>query len=300
MKLRLIALFLPLTALLAPSAVSVFGQTDREPRSSPSKKRTVVARGQLTGARGFHQVVLLKTGSGRDSTAQLAVETTGPKPRTIWLDRFPATDINNVQVSDLDGDGVPEIIALFRRGTSPGAILRLFHWDRSSQAFVEINARDERGTPGIRSYRLGGPAGHRRIVVYAGARNVPDSEFELRGSELIRVGGGAPVTPQGESGVEGQAVISPAHPGPTRQGDSSSAPYQTTLVVLSTGDGREMARVQTGSDGRFRISLPPGEYTIGLPPDQQRRKFPRGEEQTVKVLPGKFTNVTINFDSGMR
>jgi hypothetical protein len=69
---------------------------------------------------------------------------------------------------------------------------------------------------------------------------------------------------------------------------------------LNTGDGREMARVQTGSDGRFRVSLPPGEYTIGPAPDQPARRFPRGEQQTVKVLPRQFTKVTIGFDSGMR
>lgn len=106
--------------------------------------------------------------------------------------------------------------------------------------------------------------------------------------------------PQGESGIEGQAVISPAHPGPLRQGQQSSKPYQTALVVVNASDGREAARVQTGSDGRFRVSLPPGEYTVGPAPDRQPRKFPRGEEQTVIVQPGKFTNVTISFDSGMR
>ena len=108
------------------------------------------------------------------------------------------------------------------------------------------------------------------------------------------------MTPQAESGIEGQAVMSPAHPGPVRPGRSDSAPYQTTLAVLSTSEGREVARVQTGPDGRFRVSLPPGEYTIGQPLDQQSRRFGRVEEQTVKVSPGQFTTVTIRFDSGMR
>jgi len=303
MKLRSIALILPLTALIAPSAVSVFGQTASKSQSA-SQRRSVAARGKLTGVGGFHQVVILKTGSGRNSAAHLAVETTGPRPRIIWQaeDRFPATDITDVRIADIDGDGVPEIIGLFLRGSSIGAALRVFHWDPGSRTFGEVTARgDERATLEVRGYQLRGRPGHLLIIVFARGRT-PDAEreFEVRGSELVKVGGSAAVIPKGESGVEGQAVISPAHPGPIRQGESGSAPYQTTLVVLNTGDGREVARVQTGSDGRFRVTLPPGEYTIGPPRDQQPRRFGRGEEQTVKVLPGKFTNVTISFDSGMR
>jgi hypothetical protein len=76
-------------------------------------------------------------------------------------------------------------------------------------------------------------------------------------------------------------------------------PFKTTLVVLTAGEGREVARFETGSDGRFRVSLPPGEYKIGPPPSSSRF-LPRGSEEFVKVLPGQFAHVTINFDSGMR
>ena len=296
-------LILPLTALVASSAASVFGQTARVNRTG-EQRRIVAARGKLTGAGPFHQVVVLKTGSGRDATAHLTVETTGPNPRAIWQaeDRFPARDITNIRIADLNGDRVPEIIGLFVRGGSSGAALRVFHWDRGSRAFVELNAgMGDRGILDVDGYRLGGRPGRARIIVNYRDRNpMTASEFEVRGSELIRVGGGAPVTPQGESGIEGRAVISPARPGPTRQGESDTAPYQTTLVVLTSADSHEMARVQTGSDGRFRISLPPGEYTIGPAPDQQFKRFPRGEQQTVRVLPRQFTKVTIGFDSGMR
>ena len=108
------------------------------------------------------------------------------------------------------------------------------------------------------------------------------------------------MTPHAESGIEGQTVISPARPGPQRQGQPGSASYQTTLAVVNTADGREVARFQTGSDGRFRVPLPPGEYTIGPPADAQPRRFPRGEQHTVTVVRGQFTQVTVAFDSGMR
>jgi hypothetical protein len=107
------------------------------------------------------------------------------------------------------------------------------------------------------------------------------------------------VTTQGESGIEGQAVISPVHPGPQREGLPSSAPYKTTLVVWSAGDDREVKRFETGSDGRFRVALAPGTYRVG-PVRQSGRSLPRGSEETVTVVPGQFARVTINFDSGMR
>lgn len=305
MRLKSIALIIPLTALIAPSAASVFGQAAGEPRSSAPRKRTVVARGHLIGARSFQQVVTWMTG-GREPTAHLAIETIGTNPRALWQadESLKASDINSVRVADLDGDGVPEIIGLWAQGAWNGARLRVFHWDRGSQTFVELQPKNENernGIIGLQRYRLQARGAGQRIIVFGrGQGNASVGEFEVRGSEIVRAGGVVPVTPQGQSGIEGQAVISPAHPGPIRQGESGSAPYATTLVVLNTGDGREVSRVQTGSDGRFRVSLPPGEYTVGPPRDQQPRRFGRGEEQTVKVLPGKFTHVTISFDSGMR
>jgi hypothetical protein len=107
------------------------------------------------------------------------------------------------------------------------------------------------------------------------------------------------VTTKGESGIEGQALISPVRPGPIRGGQSGTAPYKTTLKVWREGDDREVATVETDSDGRFRFALPPGTYRIG-PPQRDGRFLPRAAEETVTITPGKFVRVTINFDSGMR
>ena len=106
-------------------------------------------------------------------------------------------------------------------------------------------------------------------------------------------------TPQGDSGIEGQAVISPARPGPIRAGVPNSTPYKTTLIVFTAKGDREVTRIETGPDGRFRVKLPPGTYRIG-PPAQSKRFLPRATEETVTVEPGRFATVTINFDSGMR
>ena len=286
------------------SAAASLGQGVRGPHDGASQRHRVVARGRLIGTRELQQVVTWQT----TGTAHLAIETAGSRPRILWqMDGGNSeSNVDSVRVSDLDGDRVPEIVSLWWRGSSGGAVLRVFHWDRAQQSFAELQFEGEINT--VYSYRVvpaGGNRSSSRLAVdirseTSGIRStVSGSEYELRGSRLVRVGGGRVVTTQGESGIEGQAVISPAHPGPQREGLSSSAPYKTTLVVWRVGDDREVKRFETGSDGRFRVAVPPGDYRVG-PPHQSGRFLPRGSEETVTVVPGKFVRVTINFDSGMR
>jgi hypothetical protein len=211
--------------------------------------------------------------------------------------------VNSVRVSDLDGDGIPEIISLWWERSSPGAELRVVHWDRRQGSFAEIQSDNEINR--VRSYRIvRAGRSYSRIVVERSEGTIRRSAargiaFELRGSSLVRVGGDRIVTTQGESGIEGQTVIGPVRPGPQRQGDPGSAPYKTTLVVWSADGGREVTRFETGSDGRFRVALPPGAYRIGSPP-QTGRFVRRAAEETVTVEAGKYAQVTIRFDSGIR
>ncbi len=103
-----------------------------------------------------------------------------------------------------------------------------------------------------------------------------------------------------ESGIEGEAVIGPTRPS-HRIGDATpdTAPYETTLVVLKASDATEVARVKTGTDGRFRLLLPPGEYVIRVPLDS-RIRVPRAEPKRVRVSSGKIARVTLSFDNGLR
>jgi hypothetical protein len=316
MTRRLFQLILPLITLAMWLAVCHVGYAAQRSQASAPQKRRVALRGHLTGTRDIQQVVVWQTLNPKSSAlpyaqAHLAIETTDPNRRTLWQADGGQSQylVDAVQSVDLDGDGTPEIVSLWWVGASAGAVLRVFHWDRDRQSFVELQSKADLG--GIHRYRIlgavgRGPKSSRRILAYspsntgAGRLAVSGAEFELRGSELVRVGGGGPVATQGESGIEGQALISPTRPGPIRMGQGpSQKPFQTTLVILTSGEGREVARLETGSDGRFRVSLPPGEYRVG-PPPSSARFLPRGSEELVKVLPGQFAQVTINFDSGMR
>lgn len=291
------------TCLAVSSVAPCFGKvaSQREPGALLKK---VVGRGHLTGTRELQQVVTGRTSDG----PYLAIETVGSQPRVLWQTEGgnSASVVDSIRIEDLDSNGIAEIMSLWRNSSSVGAALRIFHWDRRAKNFVEIGLSDKDGSlglVGINAYKIGPLNGRKRILTVQGStstqmRGVPNAQFELKGNQLMRISGGI-IRARDESGIEGQAVISPVHPGPTRQGQSDTAPFQTTLVISRTSDGAEVARLETGSDGRFRVALPPGTYKVG-PPAGTGRRLPRGGEETVIVTPGKFAHVTINFDSGMR
>jgi len=51
------------------------------------------------------------------------------------------------------------------------------------------------------------------------------------------------------------------------------------------------------ADGRFRVPLAPGRYT--LRPDSPN-SLPRAGQQTATVTPDRFTQVSIQYDTGIR
>lgn len=304
---------LALCCVVAAGSASVRGQSSTNSGVAAPQKRRVVARGDIKGNNQLQQLVTWQTSNPPRGTlpyarAHLAIETTGARPVVLWQTDGGASQylVDSIRIHDLDGDGVPEIISMWWEGASAGAVLRVFHWSRRKRSFVELRSDDD--LDGVHRYEVSSDAhapAKSSIAVFvrsdvgSGWPPVAGGRYEVRGTKLVRVNGGAVVAAQDKSGIEGQAVISPAHPGPIRQGESGSAPLETTLVVRSANDAREVARLETGSDGRFRVVLPPGTYTIGSP-ERAGRFLPRAAEETVTVEAGKFARVTITFDSGMR
>ncbi len=74
-------------------------------------------------------------------------------------------------------------------------------------------------------------------------------------------------------------------------------PLATDLEIVSGSD--VVATVRSGSDGRFRVALEPGRYTI-RPGGDTTVGLPRGTPVDVTVSPHTFTSVTVPFDSGIR
>ena len=98
------------------------------------------------------------------------------------------------------------------------------------------------------------------------------------------------------SGVEGQVFIGPVCPVVQPGQDCADKPYQAYLVV-NKSNGREIVKVQTDEQGRFKIPLDPGEYILQ---PESPNVMPTAGEQTFTVEAGKFTQVNITYDSGIR
>ena len=102
--------------------------------------------------------------------------------------------------------------------------------------------------------------------------------------------------PTGESGIEGTVTIGPTCPVQRIDSPCPDRPYEATISVLDSA-GRKVAEARSGADGRFRLLLPAGTYTLR---PESSGAFPHAREQSVVVENGRITPVQIVFDSGIR
>src|SRR5256885_9166013 len=68
-------------------------------------------------------------------------------------------------------------------------------------------------------------------------------------------------TPQPGTGIEGIITVGPTHGGPTRVGVPDSKPLADRTFVVEN-EKRAGASFATDDQGRVRISLAPGHYTV--------------------------------------
>jgi hypothetical protein len=101
----------------------------------------------------------------------------------------------------------------------------------------------------------------------------------------------------GPSGIEGVAVADPQCPIVEPGAACPPAPVSREVAVVAE-DGRELTRFRSADDGSFRVSLPPGAYTLrevvagGQPPSLK--------PVSVTVPPGDYVHVVLLFDTGIR
>jgi hypothetical protein len=116
--------------------------------------------------------------------------------------------------------------------------------------------------------------------------------------------GGSPAAGPAGSGVQGELIVDQGGP-VVREGSPwpayplagrIEAVPRMGLGLATTGP---VARADSDAQGRFRLTLPPGEYVLrarnltGAP-------VPTARPVTVRVAAGEFTEITIHFDSGIR
>ena len=102
-------------------------------------------------------------------------------------------------------------------------------------------------------------------------------------------------TPRG-SGLEGQVLLGPMCPVSQSGQECPDQPYQATLTVKSL-DGLQITQFQTDAQGRFRVSLVPGPYILH---PESPDGLPFAGDQSFSVETGRYTQVTVHYDSGIR
>jgi hypothetical protein len=99
------------------------------------------------------------------------------------------------------------------------------------------------------------------------------------------------------TGIEGVISISPTHGGAIRQDEPPSNPMPNKDFVAENEQHAPVASFKTDEQGRFRLSLAPGKYSISL---KAKTRFPRCGPFVVEVVAGKMTKVNWDCDSGLR
>ncbi len=103
--------------------------------------------------------------------------------------------------------------------------------------------------------------------------------------------------PELGTGLEGVILMGPVHGGPIREGAPDSKPVAHVAFVVTTQNS-VVSSFTTDEQGRFRISLPAGHYTISR--KDWRSKFGRYGPFQVDIAEGRITKVQWNCDTGMR
>jgi hypothetical protein len=99
------------------------------------------------------------------------------------------------------------------------------------------------------------------------------------------------------SGIEGQVLIGPRCPVERADSPCPDLPI-AALVSVKDPAGEFLGPARAGADGRFRIELPAGSYTVLAHEISDNPRIAR--PQTVTVEPGAFVSVTLVIDSGIR
>jgi hypothetical protein len=102
-----------------------------------------------------------------------------------------------------------------------------------------------------------------------------------------------PAPAPGSSGLEGITVTERCPV--VRDKPCPAIPIATHVVVVDAAG--TVAAVDTDTDGRFRIALKPGDYTVVA--RAVSAGITRPATTTVTVVAGRFLSLTLQLDSGI-
>ena len=100
-----------------------------------------------------------------------------------------------------------------------------------------------------------------------------------------------------QTGIEGVITVGPVHGGPARIGVPDSRPLASATFIAQDQKGTATS-FTTDDQGRFRVSLEPGHYTVSL--KEKRGGIGRYGPFEVDVVTGQMAKVEWRCDTGMR
>jgi carboxypeptidase family protein len=103
--------------------------------------------------------------------------------------------------------------------------------------------------------------------------------------------------PGGTGGIEGKVLLGPMCPVQQVNSPCPDKPIEADITV-TTSDGKTVATGRSDADGTYRISLPPGSYTVVA--KRAGGEFGSGKPVSVDVSGGTFVHVNLVVDSGIR
>ncbi|MFN8619811.1 MAG: hypothetical protein U0869_11500 [Chloroflexota bacterium] len=112
-----------------------------------------------------------------------------------------------------------------------------------------------------------------------------------------------PDTPVPSASATDSGIAGVVHLGPTCEGATRASPcievYSAALQFLDSEDDL-VGELTSATDGSFRITLPPGIYTIQPVPPENGDQFPVAQPLSVVVGEDEYTQVEITYDTGIR
>jgi hypothetical protein len=104
------------------------------------------------------------------------------------------------------------------------------------------------------------------------------------------------------SGITGEATVGPTCPSFSPGEVCPPGHIAMSAILTRRGWPGVAAFVHAGADGRFRVRLPPGLYTLHVLPSPWHPPSLNLKQSaiTVPVRAHAYTSVSVDFDTGMR
>jgi len=116
---------------------------------------------------------------------------------------------------------------------------------------------------------------------------------------LVGCSGSSGADPSPDSGVSGRTVVDQGCTVIRGSTPCPTEPLRARVVAIHAGSTATAGSTESDVDGRFRISLPPGQYVLH-PQNLSGAPVPTAMPVPVEVRSGSYVEVTVQFDSGVR